>query len=79
MGIRFCLWRRTGFHGKKQDVLRALGAELVITPSEALPGEPRSCMNVAGNLVNNIPNAFFAGMYDHPLNLEVHREAQAVK
>jgi len=43
---------------EKQDVLRALGAELVITPSEALPGEPRSCMNVAGNLVNNIPNAF---------------------
>ncbi|RTY34252.1 cysteine synthase family protein, partial [Chlorobium phaeovibrioides] len=59
---------------EKHDVLRALGAELVITPSEALPGESRSCMNVAGNLVNNIPNAFFAGMYDHPLNLEVHRD-----
>ncbi|TCD47860.1 pyridoxal-phosphate dependent enzyme [Chlorobium sp. N1] len=60
---------------EKQDVLRAIGAELVITPSDALPGEARSCMNVAESLVRNLPNAFFAGMYDHPMNVEVHREA----
>ncbi len=60
---------------EKQEVLRALGAELVITPSDALPGEARSCMNVAESLVRNLPNAFFAGMYDHPLNFEVHRDS----
>lgn len=59
---------------EKQDVLRAIGAELVVTPSDALPGEARSCMNVAESLVRNLPNAFFAGMYDHPQNVEVHRE-----
>jgi cystathionine beta-synthase len=60
---------------EKQDMLRALGAELVITPSDALPGEPRSCMNVAESLVRSIPNAFFAGMYENPVSLKVHTEA----
>lgn len=57
---------------EKQDVLRALGAEMVITPSDALPGEPRSCMKVAESLVRNIPNAFFADMYENPVSRDVH-------
>jgi cystathionine beta-synthase len=60
---------------EKQDVLRALGAELVITPSEALPGEPRSCMNVAESLVKSIPNAFYTGMYENPVSIKVHSES----
>ncbi len=60
---------------EKQDMLRAIGAELVITPSDALPDEPRSCMNVAESLVKSIPNAFFVGMYENPLSLKVHSEA----
>ncbi|MBM3422837.1 MAG: pyridoxal-phosphate dependent enzyme [Chlorobi bacterium] len=57
---------------EKQDVLRALGAELVITPSDALPGEPRSCVKVAESLVRNISNAFFANMYENPVSRDVH-------
>ncbi len=60
---------------EKQDMLRAIGAELVITPSDALPGEQRSCMNVAESLVKSIPNAFFTGMYENPLSLKVHSDA----
>ena len=60
---------------EKQDMLRAIGAELVITPSDALPGEQRSCMNVAESLVKSIPNAFFTGMYENPLSLKVHCDA----
>ncbi|NTW81814.1 MAG: pyridoxal-phosphate dependent enzyme [Chlorobiaceae bacterium] len=59
---------------EKQDLLRAIGAELVITPSDALPGEPRSCMNVAESLVSNISSAFFAGMYENPVSLKVHSD-----
>ena len=59
---------------EKQDLLRAVGAELVITPSDALPGEPRSCMNVAENLVKSMHNAFFVGMYENPLSLNVYSE-----
>jgi len=59
---------------EKQQLLRALGAEIVITPSDARPGEPRSCVNVAENLVQNLPHAFFANMYENDLNRKVHRE-----
>jgi cystathionine beta-synthase len=59
---------------EKQDILKAVGAELVITPADALPGEPRSCVKVAESLVRNIPNAFFAGMYENPVSLRVHTE-----
>ena len=59
---------------EKQDVLRAIGAELVITPSDVLPGEPRSCMNVAESLVKSIPNSFFTGMYANPVSIKIHTE-----
>jgi cystathionine beta-synthase len=59
---------------EKQDILKAVGAELVITPADALPGEPRSCVKVAESLVRNISNAFFAGMYENPVSLRVHTE-----
>ncbi len=59
---------------EKKQMLKALGAEIVITPSDALPGEPRSCVNVAENLVQNLPNAFFTNMYENELNRKVHGE-----
>ena len=59
---------------EKQQVLKALGAEIVITPSDALPGEPRSCVNVAENLVQNLPHAYFTNMYENELNRRVHIE-----
>ncbi|NTV03175.1 MAG: pyridoxal-phosphate dependent enzyme [Chlorobiaceae bacterium] len=60
---------------EKQDVLRALGAEMVFTPSDALPGDPRSCVAVAENLVRTLPNAWFANLYENPVSLRVHEEA----
>lgn len=59
---------------EKQLVLKALGAELVISPSGALPGEPRSCMNVAESLVENLSRAYFTNMYENGLNRAVHVE-----
>ena len=60
---------------EKQEVLRAIGAELVITPSNVLPGEPRSCMNVAESLVKSIPNAFYAGINESPVSIRVYSES----
>ncbi|NTW51336.1 MAG: pyridoxal-phosphate dependent enzyme [Chlorobiaceae bacterium] len=57
---------------EKQEVLRALGAEMVFTSSEALPGEPRSCVAVAENLVRTLPHAWFANMYENPVSMKVH-------
>jgi cysteine synthase/predicted transcriptional regulator len=60
---------------EKQEVLRALGAELVFTPSDALSGDPRSCVAVAENLVRTLPNAWFANLYENPVSQRVHEEA----
>ncbi len=59
---------------EKQQVLKAMGAEVVVTPSDALPGEPRSCVNVAENLVQNLNHAYFTNMYENPLSFDVHAE-----
>jgi cystathionine beta-synthase len=59
---------------EKQEVLRALGAEMVFTPSDALPGDPRSCVAVAENLVRTLPNAWFANLYENPVSRQVHEE-----
>ena len=74
-GYKLLLAAPDSISREKQDILRAIGAELVITPSDALPGEPRSCMNVAESLVNNMPNAFFTGMYENPVSIKVHSDA----
>jgi cysteine synthase/predicted transcriptional regulator len=57
---------------EKQEVLRALGAEMVFTPADALPGEPRSCVAVAENLVRTLPHAWFANLYENPVSRQVH-------
>jgi cysteine synthase/predicted transcriptional regulator len=59
---------------EKQDVLRALGAEMVFTPSDAQPGDPRSCVAVAENLVRTLPHAWFANMYENPVSRQVHED-----
>lgn len=57
---------------EKQEVLKALGAELVLTPSEATGGNLNGCVAVAENLVRTLPNAWFANMYENPVSRQVH-------
>jgi len=71
-GYKLLLAAPDKISNEKRDVLKALGAEIVITPSDALPEEPRSCMKVAESLVRNIPNAFFANLYENPVSRDVH-------
>lgn len=59
---------------EKQEVLRALGVELVITPATLLPADAESCAAVARNLVHNLPHAWFANLYENPASLRVHEE-----
>ncbi len=74
-GYKLLLAASDNISREKQEVLRAIGAELVITPSNVLPGEPRSCMNVAESLVKSIPNAFYTGMYESPVSIRVYSES----
>lgn len=51
---------------EKRDVLRALGAEVVVTPTDVAPEDPDSYYSVADRLVESIPGAFRPDQYSNP-------------
>ena len=57
---------------EKADVLRALGAEVIVCPTNVAPDDPRSYYSVAARLASEIPGAFYPNQYDHPANAEAH-------
>jgi len=57
---------------EKIDVLRALGAEVVVCPTAVAPDDPRSYYSVAKRLSQEVPNSFYPNQYDHPANTEAH-------
>ena len=57
---------------EKLDVLRALGAEVIVCPTNVAPDDPRSYYSVAARLASEIPGAFYPNQYDHPANAEAH-------
>ena len=53
-------------------LLRAYGAKVVITPTEAGPGDPRSYYEVAKKFAREVPNALLANQYHNPDNPKTH-------
>ena len=58
---------------EKQDLLKAMGAEVVVTPS-APPEDPESYYAVAERLAREIPGGFKPGQYENPANPLAHYE-----
>lgn len=59
---------------EKIDVLQALGAEVIICPTNVEPDDPRSYYSVASRLSREIPNAYYPNQYDNPANTQAHYE-----
>jgi len=57
---------------EKIDALRALGAEVVVTPTAVPHEDPRSYHAVAQRLSQDIPNSFFPNQYNNPNNPLAH-------
>lgn len=57
---------------EKFDVLRALGAEVIVCPTAVEPDDPRSYYSVASKLSEETPNSFWANQYDNLSNREAH-------
>jgi len=57
---------------EKIDVLRALGAEVMVCPTNVAPEDPRSYYQVARRLAREIPNSVYLNQYDNPANAEAH-------
>ena len=57
---------------EKIDALRALGAEVIVTPTEVDHNDPRSYHSVALRLSREIPNSLYPNQYENPANAEAH-------
>ncbi|MGM0588786.1 MAG: cystathionine beta-synthase [Bacteroidota bacterium] len=58
----------------KVNLLRALGAEVKICPTNVEPDDPRSYYSVAKRLSEEIPNSYYPNQYDNPSNAQAHYE-----
>ena len=57
---------------EKIDLLKALGAEVIVCPTAVEPEDPRSYYSVAKKLAREIPNSFYPNQYENPMNPEAH-------
>lgn len=59
---------------EKVDLLRALGAEVKVCPTNVEPDDPRSYYSVAKRLNEEIPNSYYPNQYDNESNTIAHFE-----
>lgn len=59
---------------EKIDILRAMGAEVIVTPTNVSADDPRSYYSVAKKLNEDIPNSFYPNQYDNLSNRTAHYE-----
>jgi cystathionine beta-synthase len=59
---------------EKMDILRALGAEVYVCPTNVSPEHPESYYSVASRLNKEIPNSFYPYQYDNMSNTLAHYE-----
>ncbi len=70
-----CIFTTTDKQSKeKVDLLRALGAEVRVCPTNVEPEDPRSYYSVAKRLDEEIPNSYYPNQYDNLSNTRAHYE-----
>lgn len=60
---------------EKMDILRAMGAEVHVCPTNVAPDHPDSYYSVAERLHKEIPNSFYPNQYDNISNAQAHYES----
>lgn len=60
---------------EKIDILKAMGAEVIVCPTNVEPTDPRSYYSVAEKLSKEIPNSFWCNQYDNLSNSQAHYES----
>ena len=76
-GYRMIITMPEKMSREKEVVLKALGAEIVRTPSEAAWDSPESHIEVAKKMQSEIPNSHILNQYSNPANPDAHYENTA--
>ena len=70
-----CIFTTTDKQSKeKMDILKAVGAEVIVCPTNVEPDDPRSYYSVAQRLAREIPNSYHFNQYDNLANRLAHYE-----
>jgi cystathionine beta-synthase len=59
---------------EKFDVLRAVGADVIVCPTDVEPEDPRSYYSTSKRIASETPNSWYANQYDNPSNALAHYE-----
>lgn len=59
---------------EKMDILRAVGAKVVVCPTDVEPTDPRSYYSVSRRLAEETPNSWYVNQYDNMSNSLAHYE-----
>jgi cystathionine beta-synthase len=71
-----CIFVTTDKQSKeKADILKAVGAEVIVCPTNVLPDDPKSYYSVAKRLSKEIPNSMYMNQYDNLANRQAHYES----
>ncbi|MGB5377137.1 PLP-dependent cysteine synthase family protein [Muriicola sp.] len=60
---------------EKVDILKAMGSEVYVCPTDVAPEDPRSYYSTARRLSEEIPNSWYVNQYDNPSNTKAHFES----
>ena len=70
-----CIFTTTDKQSKeKVDILKALGAEVIVCPTNVEPDDPQSYYSVSKRLAEQTPNSFYVNQYDNLANRQAHYE-----
>jgi cystathionine beta-synthase len=57
---------------EKVNMLKAFGAEVVITPTDVPGDSPQHYVETAKRIARETPGAFYVNQYHNPLNIDAH-------
>ena len=71
-----CIFTTTDKQSKEKfDILKAVGAEVIVCPTDVAADDPRSYYSVARKLSEETPNSFWCNQYDNLSNRKAHYES----
>lgn len=70
-----CIFVTTDKQSKeKVDILKAVGAEVIVCPTDVDAKDPRSYYSTSARIASETPNAWYVNQYDNPYNTIAHYE-----